>query len=55
MARVSLHVVLQDGREFYVIWFEGYPLLFKDFIDGKMVTYEAVESAEMSVFLAQYR
>lgn len=55
MARVSLHVMLQDGREFYVIWFEGYPLLFKDFIDGQMVTYEAVESAEMSTFLAQYR
>jgi len=55
MARVSLHVMLEDGREFYVIWFEGYPLLFKDFIDGQMVTYEAVESAEMSAFLAQHR
>ncbi len=55
MARISLHVTLQSGREFYVIWFEGYPLLFKDFIDGETVTHEAVDSAEMSAFLAQYR
>ncbi len=54
MVRISLHVTLESGREFYVIWFDGYPLLFKDFVDGEMVTYEAVESAEMSAFLAQY-
>jgi hypothetical protein len=29
--------------------------VFKDFIDGEIVTYEAVEAAEMSAFLAQYR
>jgi hypothetical protein len=55
MARVSLHVTLRSGREFYLIWFEGCPLLFKDFTDGEIVTYEAVESAEMSAFLSRYR
>jgi hypothetical protein len=55
LARISLHVTLVGGREFYVIWFDGYPLLFKDFKDGEIVTYEAVESAEMSAFLAGYR
>jgi hypothetical protein len=55
LARISLHVTLVGGREFYVIRFDGCPLLFKDFKDGEIVTYEAVESAEMSAFLAGYR
>jgi hypothetical protein len=55
LVRISLHVTLVGGREFYVIRFGGYPLLFKDFKDGEIVTYEAVESDEMSAFLAGYR
>ena len=43
--RVVLHVTLQGGHEFYVNWFEEYPLLLKYFIDGEMVLYQVVESA----------